>query len=161
MPYGEKSAYDAQEKLKGNSSAYKKTSGFKLRSKSVPFKDVEEKTSNVDVDPSLGFDPRGSGTYSDYIREFEGSKWRPKSKSWWGRRKEGAGKSSEAGYMGVDRLARAGQLGGTAEWEEEKAVLTKKSPTKLSYFSGRSAPVMKKPTGFKMKGSSYKKKYKK
>jgi len=30
MPYGEKSAYEAQAKLKGQSPAYKKSSGFKM-----------------------------------------------------------------------------------------------------------------------------------
>ena len=32
MPYGEKSAYEAQAKLKGQSPAYKKSSGFKMKS---------------------------------------------------------------------------------------------------------------------------------
>ena len=31
MPYGEKSAYEAQAKLKGQSPAYKKSSGFKMK----------------------------------------------------------------------------------------------------------------------------------
>ena len=32
MPYGNKSAYEAQAKLKGQSPAYKKSSGFKMKS---------------------------------------------------------------------------------------------------------------------------------
>ncbi len=31
MPYGEESAYEAQAKLKGQSPAYKKSSGFKMK----------------------------------------------------------------------------------------------------------------------------------
>ena len=165
MPYGEKSAYDAQEKLKGGSPAYKKSTGFKLRSKTVPFKDVDvdEDVSDVDIDPSSDFDPRGSGTYSDYLSSFRGSKYRPKSRSWYGRQKARAQKSGEAGYMGVEALERAGQMGGTAEWEEEELAtsgrtvpITKKSPAKIGYFSAdlssNLSPTMKKSSGFKMKG---------
>ena len=52
MPYGEKSAYEAQSKLKGQSPAYKKSSGFKM--KGSPFlKDVklyEGSGSQISVD---------------------------------------------------------------------------------------------------------------
>ena len=164
------SKYGFGDTRKKNAPTYKKSSGFKLRSKSVPFKDVEEDVTDVDVDPSSNFDPRGSGTYSDYLSGFRESKYRPKSRSWWGRTKARAQKSGEAGYMGVEQLERAGQMGGTTEWEEEELAasgrrtvpITKKSPAKAGYFSAdlssNLSPTMKKSSGFKMKGSSYKKK---
>ena len=139
-----------------NAPTYKKSAGFKLRSKTVPFKNVEEDVSDVEVDPSSDFDPRGSGTFSDYLERFKGSKWIPKARSWWRGLKRGAEKSGEAGYMGVETLARAGQMGGTADWEEKKHLksssITKKSPAKIGYFSADQVPVMKKSSGFKMKG---------
>ena len=45
MPYGEKSAYEAQAKLKGQSPAYKKSSGFKMKS---PLKEGVSGHSDVD-----------------------------------------------------------------------------------------------------------------
>ena len=50
MPYGEKSAYKAQAKLKGQSPVYKKSSGFKMKSsptkiygkKAAPVKNYKE-----------------------------------------------------------------------------------------------------------------------
>ena len=41
MPYGEKSAYDAQAALKKKSPAYQKSSGFKMKSP-LPFLDIVE-----------------------------------------------------------------------------------------------------------------------
>ena len=153
------SKYGFGNTRKKNAPTYKNSSGFKLRSKSVPFKDVEEDVTDVDVDPSSNFDPRGSGTYSDYLSSFRESKYRPKSRSWYGRQKARAQKSGEAGYMGVEALERTGQMGGTAEWEEEELAtsgrtvpITKKSPAKIGYFSADQVPVMKKSSGFKMKG---------
>ena len=75
------------------------------------------------------------------------------------------GKAGEAGYTDRGNLARMSQMGGSGEnvwWEEEDDLtaggggrttpITKKSPTKASYFSADQTPVMKKSSGFKMKG---------
>ena len=45
MPYGEKSAYEAQAKLKGQSPAYKKSSGFKMKGSPLKQEEVVSKTS--------------------------------------------------------------------------------------------------------------------
>ena len=50
MPYGEKSAYEAQAKLKGQSPAYKKSSGFKMKS---PLKQHEAEAMSTYVTPPI------------------------------------------------------------------------------------------------------------
>ena len=45
MPYGNKSAYEAQAKLKGQSPAYKKSSGFKMKGSPLKQEEVVSQTS--------------------------------------------------------------------------------------------------------------------
>ena len=144
---------------------FPKSKGFSLRSGKSPFRKDEEET--TDVSPHDTFDPRGSDTYEDYVGSFQGSEYKPRPSSWWQRIKSRYGKSGESGYTGRSELARLSQMGGTAgslrPWEEEEissSMMVKKSPAKASYFSDRNTPIAKKSSGYKMKGSSYKKKYK-
>ena len=125
-------------KFKESPSGYKMKGWSGYQSSPIKATSEEEVVGEGDDSTVSAADPRGSETYSGYVRGKTKRGGRVRSRSWYEKR---YGKSGEAGYTGgsLSQIARAG---GSARpwWEEEedlsgsgrRTAMTKKKKYKIA-----------------------------